>query len=84
MKATHWIATASLLLGIGIGMTIRGGAATAAPEIVRAQPLSPHFQVSSWADNGHGCYVIDTNTGAVWKINDNKITKISESVLLVK
>ncbi len=35
------------------------------------------YQISAFVDNGHGCYVVDTATGELWKVYKSRPSHVS-------
>lgn len=84
MSPPRWTA-AALLAGIGIGYTLHGGyvepiasaqnnATTRqnAPDAADNSAIG-RFQISSWgAASGPGCYMVDTASGDLWLVRENR------------
>lgn len=84
MSPHRWTA-AALLIGIGIGYAFQGGnvepiASAQNNATTRDNPSGPaensaigRFQISAWgAAPGHGCYMVDTASGDLWLVRENR------------
>lgn len=92
MKTSRWwvvVLAVGLLVGSFVGNSIQTPAVIAQGD---ANPMNPgRFQISAWGaaypggygtqKMDHGCYIVDTTTGALWHAaSDGKTTKVSDKL----